>query len=115
MWEVCLELVDFAGQVDQPVVTQLWDLCLQKTVQTFSQSDNNKALEAAAKKVEELGGAFYPSSGRFNTLRFASDGASNPYPPASGLKCAPCVSAISVGSCRAVRALYFILVRCLNS
>jgi hypothetical protein len=78
MWDLCLDICDFAGNVPAEYVRQLWDLLLKATAEAALQEaaaaaagpgpsaeGTSRALEACCAKVAELGSRFYPNESRW--------------------------------------------------
>lgn len=74
MWDMCLQICNFAGSVPSDYVRQLWDLLLKEAWETGGITAPNNAakqgvdsdtrLERCCDKVQELGVNFYPNEGR---------------------------------------------------
>ncbi|KAF8069564.1 NUP155 [Scenedesmus sp. PABB004] len=64
LWDACLEICHFAGNVPAEYVRQLWDLLLKATWEASSPGGGaDAALERCCDVVEALGVKFYPNEG----------------------------------------------------
>lgn len=67
MWDMCLEICNFAGNVPAEYVRQLWDLLLKETWEEGVAAgglDTDSQLERCCDKVQALGVKFYPNESR---------------------------------------------------
>lgn len=70
LWDVCLEICNFAGNVPADYVRQLWDLLLKQAWEQFEGEgeppggEPDARLEHCCNAVEALGVNFYPNEGR---------------------------------------------------
>lgn len=69
LWDVCLEICDFAGNVPAEYVAQLWDLLLKQAWEGGGGGgggglEADVRLERCCEVVEGLGAKFYPNEGR---------------------------------------------------
>lgn len=68
MWDICLEICNFAGNVPSEYVRQLWDLLLKETWEQEAADagdpDADSQLERCCDKVQDLGTKFYPNENR---------------------------------------------------
>lgn len=72
LWDVCLEICNFAGNVPAEYVRQLWDLLLKQTWEVDSAAasarshaaDSDARLEHCCDQVQALGVKFYPNESR---------------------------------------------------
>ena len=69
MWDLCLEICDFAGNVPPEYVRQLWDLMLKQAWEAAvgaagGEADTDVRLGHCCDKAQELGGKFYPNESR---------------------------------------------------
>lgn len=65
LWDVCLQLVDFAGgTVQASFIRQLWDHFMLQAAGKASSAHYGSSLAAAAAAVEWLGAQFYPNDNR---------------------------------------------------
>ena len=66
MWDLCLEVCDFAGNVPVEYVRQLWDLLLKQVADEagVEGGGSTAVLEACCAEVAELGSKFYPNDAR---------------------------------------------------
>jgi len=72
MWDVCLQLVDFAGSsVDPALIRQLWDHFLIQTWEASSAAAPASRVASVAEAVERLGAPFYPNESSFPVAHVA--------------------------------------------
>lgn len=75
MWDVCLELLDFADQQDVHLTCQLWDLYLKEAIDKRPgelAQDWLRVLEEVCQRVEMLGERFFPNTCSFPVVHVAT-------------------------------------------
>jgi hypothetical protein len=65
MWDLCLEICHFSGQVEPFICKQLWDLLLKQQAEAAHPATPAQRLQDMAAQLEALGPRFFPNTSTF--------------------------------------------------